>query len=56
VRIAIAGIGYLGLSNTMLLAQYNEVVADDIVKEKIGLLNNLQLNVWESQIPYKIKR
>jgi UDPglucose 6-dehydrogenase len=39
MKVAIAGTGYVGLSNAMLLAQHNEVVAVDIVSEKIELLN-----------------
>jgi UDP-glucose 6-dehydrogenase len=34
--ISVAGIGYVGLSNAILLAQHNEVVALDIIKEKAG--------------------
>jgi UDPglucose 6-dehydrogenase len=40
LKLAIAGIGYVGLSNVMLLAQHNEVVAFDIDEAKIALLNN----------------
>jgi UDPglucose 6-dehydrogenase len=50
IKIAIAGTGYVGLSNAMLLAQYNEVVAVDIVKEKIDLLNNKQSPIEDTEI------
>jgi UDPglucose 6-dehydrogenase len=39
MKIAIAGTRYVGLSNAMLLAQHNEVIAVDIIPEKIKLLN-----------------
>jgi len=40
MKIAVAGTGYVGLSNAMLLAQHNQVVAVDIDKHKVELLNN----------------
>ena len=40
LKIAVAGTGYVGLSNAVLLAQHNEVKAVDLVAEKVDMLNN----------------
>ncbi len=50
MKIAVAGIGYVGLSNAVLLAQYNEVVAIDLVQEKVEQLNNKTSPIEDAEI------
>ncbi|MCR4451157.1 MULTISPECIES: nucleotide sugar dehydrogenase [Aeromonas] len=52
MKIAVAGTGYVGLSNAVLLAQHNEVVALDLVAEKVALINQGKSPIADNELEH----
>ena len=62
MKIAVAGIGYVGLANAILLAQHNDVTLVDVVQAKVDLINNQcsplsdpEIETYLAQVPLKLK-
>ena len=55
IKIAVVGTGYVGLSNAVLLAQHNEVVALDVIDEKVKQINARTSPIVDAEIEYYLK-
>ncbi|MDE6128572.1 MAG: UDP-glucose 6-dehydrogenase, partial [Lachnospiraceae bacterium] len=56
MKIAVAGMGYVGLSNAVLLAQHNEVTAVDILQEKADLVNSGKSPIVDKELEKYLER
>lgn len=55
MKIAVAGIGYVGLANAILLAQHNEVIAVDVIQEKVDMINDRVSPIVDKEIEEYLK-
>ncbi|MDE6980253.1 MAG: UDP-glucose 6-dehydrogenase, partial [Lachnospiraceae bacterium] len=55
VTIAVAGVGYVGLSNAILLSQHNKVYALDVVQEKVDMINEKKSPIIDKEIQEYLK-
>ena len=56
MKITVAGMGYVGLSNAVLLAQHNDVTAFDIVEEKVDMVNRRQSPIVDEELKEYLKK
>ncbi len=50
MKIAVFGLGYVGMSNAVLLAQHNDVVAVDISEERVALVNDRKSPIIDTEL------
>ncbi len=56
MKITVVGTGYVGLSNSILLSQYNDVTAVDVIQEKVDMVNNKKSPIVDKEIQEYLKR